>query len=129
MSRGGTGTATAVIGIPSSNHATAEFGSTTAAYKYNVYRDDDEEDPLGLLVRNDGVDDKKTGGSSCLCLGPPGMMVMSSGGPETSLRVAAADCYACDSGDPLEVIDAVLRSSKAVRDRVSSRQVSWNRGT
>lgn len=124
-----------MIGIPNSiSNPAAEFGAPAGGGYHDIFRDLDEEDPLGLLVPNDsdGANkNKRTSLSSCLISGPPpGTIMVSSSGPETtsSLRVAAADC--CDaydnSGDPLEFIDAVLRSSRAVRERVSSRQVSWN---
>lgn len=34
----------------------------------------------------------------------------------------------CENGNPCEVIDAILRNSQAIRDRVSSRQVSQTTG-
>ncbi|CAM9910370.1 unnamed protein product, partial [Scytosiphon promiscuus] len=80
----------------------------------------DDEDPLGLLPGalrtshgdvHDRVDEKRSSASSCLSMGP-----------ETTRNLGAAgDCYdAC--GDPREAIDAMLRSSRAVRDQVSWRQ-------
>lgn len=73
---------------------------------------DAEEDPLGILRKVPSGHDceDKTAGSRRL-LEPP----------EELIRVPADHC---ESGNPCEVIDAVLRSSQAIRERVSSRQVS-----
>lgn len=122
-----------IIGIASSiSNPAAVFCASTAGAYYDVFRGlDEEEDPLGLLVRSDnsGVDkNKRTSLRRLISEPPPEATMMEPSGPEAASPAAADCCYAFNSGDPLEVIDAVLRSSKAVRDRVSSRQVSVNRG-
>lgn len=99
---------------PSSNQK--QFDATTTAC---VPHDVDEEDPLGILRRvkvpggHDHVDNTKTSSRRLLER------------PEELMR-AAVDC--CENRNPCEVIDAILRSSQAIRDRVSSRQVRNPRG-
>lgn len=84
---------------PTSNQQ--QFGATTYVYRHT------EEDPLGILRRvpssHDRVD--KTTGSRRLL--------------ESSEETVADH----ENGNPCDVIDAILRSSQATRDRVSSRQV------
>lgn len=71
---------------------------------------DVEEDPLGILRKvpsgHERVDE--TTGSRRLLE------------PAEELMRAAAEC---GNGNPCDVIEAILRSSQAIRDRVSSRQV------
>lgn len=87
---------------PSSNH---QFDAA-AWVSHDV-----EEDPLGILRKvpsgHDRVDKTTT---SRRLLEPP---------QEELMRVVAE----CGNGNPCEVIDAILRKSQAIRDRVSSRQV------
>ncbi|CAM9470054.1 unnamed protein product [Hapterophycus canaliculatus] len=81
---------------------------------------DGEEDPLGLLpsaLRTNQADvrdrhiDKKSSASSCLSMG---------GLERTSNLGVAVGC--CGSKDPCEAIDAILKSSKTVRNQVLWRQ-------
>ncbi|CAB1119661.1 unnamed protein product [Ectocarpus sp. CCAP 1310/34] len=83
--------------------------SSSSPSNYHGSDEHDEEDPLGLLRGtsadiHDGVE--MLAGSSSLLRS------------HTPLREAVG----CESGDPREVIDAMLRSSKTIRDQVSSRQ-------
>ncbi len=74
---------------------------------------EDEQDPLGILGGASDFHDgalKHAGGSRHHFESPA--EIVQGGG----------DCG--ENRDPREVIDAILRSSRAIRDRVSSRQVS-----
>lgn len=89
-------------GVASSNH----YGFGTAV----TYHDDDE-DPLGILG---GASRGKLGATKSR-IGTAGMAVA----PPTF----GVDC---ERGDPCEIIDAILRRSKEVRNRVFTQQVRVN---
>ncbi|CAN0032495.1 unnamed protein product, partial [Ectocarpus fasciculatus] len=83
--------------------------SSPSNYHGDGDKHDEEDDPLGLLR-----------GTSAGIHDGVGMLAGSSPLLRSHTPVRAA--VGCESGDPREVIDAILRSSKTIRDQVSSRQ-------
>lgn len=72
---------------------------------------DDEQDPLGILGGASGIQNGALKRADLRHFEYPEEILRGGGG-----------CG--ENRDPREVIDAILRSSRAIRDRVSSRQVS-----
>lgn len=88
--------------------------------------DDDERDPLGILRGSSSGHDHRV--DTYAAASPAAAAAVASLGPEVSVRslMVRAPTIRVDRErkDPCEAIDAILRSSKDVRDRISSRQVS-----
>lgn len=87
---------------------------------------DDERDPLGILGGPSSGHDHRV--DTYTAASPSAAAAVASLGPEVSMRspMVRAPTIRVDRErrDPCEAIDAILRSSKDVRDRISSRQVS-----
>lgn len=83
----------------------------------------DDEDPLGILGMSSGHDNRV---DTYAAVSPA--TVAASLGPEVPVRTSMVRAPTIrvdrERRDPCEAIDTILRSSKDVRDRISSRQVS-----
>lgn len=92
--------------------------------------DDDDErvDPLGILVGSSSGNDRRVDTYAAASPAAAAAVASTSIGPELPVRtpMVRAPTIRVDRErrDPCEAIDAILRSSKDVRDRISSRQVS-----
>lgn len=103
--------------------------NTTELSKRHYYGDaeEDDNDPLGILRAGER-------GEGAHREGRPRNSLerrdgCTSGGPVAGRNMARPLEVDCGRGDPCEVIDAILRNAKDVRDRVSSRQVRAAPGT
>lgn len=113
-----------MAGVPSPQVTTNDDSNTTELSTRYYYGDaeEDNDDPLGIL----GTGER--GGVGALREGRPRNSLerrdgCTSGGPVAGRNVARPFEVDCGSGDPCEVIDAILRNAKDVRDQVSLRQV------
>lgn len=94
-----------------------------------MHDDDERVDPLGILVGSSSGRDRRV--DTYAAASPAAAAAAVSLGPEVRVRtpMTRAPTIRVDRErrDPCEAIDAILRSSRDVRDRISSRQVSDRR--
>lgn len=115
-----------VVSPPITTNGDSNNTEVSTRYYYGDAEEDDN-DPLGILGAGKRGEGAHREGRPINSL--ERRDGFTSGRPVAARNMARPFEMDCGRGDPCEVIDAILRNAKDVRDRVSSRQVRAAPGT